>query len=101
MSVRNILVQLVALLGIAISFFLILLGAFAEPPRDIRQLAATLQIEGLVKALESYKADCGKYPSAREGLHGIVLDYGVKGWRGPYLDRLPADPWGQPYVYLL
>jgi general secretion pathway protein G len=24
----------------------------------------------------------------------------AKNWNGPYLDDVPKDPWGQPYVYV-
>ena len=23
----------------------------------------------------------------------------AKNWHGPYLDKLPEDPWGNPYIY--
>ncbi|MFI5384551.1 MAG: type II secretion system protein GspG [Fimbriimonadales bacterium] len=23
----------------------------------------------------------------------------MNSWNGPYLEQLPADPWGRPYVY--
>jgi hypothetical protein len=61
----------------------------------------TRDAETLAKAVERYKTDCGAYPPASQGFSGLVLDYGVKGWRGSYLKGLPVDPWRRPYIYLL
>jgi hypothetical protein len=62
---------------------------------------STRDVQALTKAVERYKADCGEYPTASQGLNALVLDYGVSGWRGPYLKDLPVDPWQRPYEYLL
>jgi general secretion pathway protein G len=97
------LLQLIAGLGLVISLCLIVLGVFAEPPRDhnqVRYMLGTLQVEALAKAVERYKEDCGEYPDVRDGFNGLILDPGVEGWRGPYLKEVPLDPWHRPYVYL-
>ena len=40
---------------------------------------------------------------ARFPLSGVVVSnaIGAAGWRGPYLDRVPIDPWGRAYLALL
>ena len=51
---------------------------------------ARAQIDALEKALDQYRLDKRRYPSAEEGLAAIQ----------PYLKKtLPNDPWGHPYVY--
>jgi len=51
---------------------------------------ARAQIDALEKALDTYRLDNRRYPSAEEGLAAI----------GPYLKKaVPNDPWGRPYVY--
>jgi len=51
---------------------------------------ARAQIDALEKALDTYRLDQRRYPSAEEGLAAI----------GPYLKKaVPNDPWGRPYVY--
>lgn len=76
-------------------------------PRVLGQLGgaksktAAVQISDLESAVEMYKLDVGRFPSAQEGLQALVTNPGsVSGWNGPYLRRgLPLDPWGNPYRY--
>ncbi len=50
--------------------------------------------------LASYRMDTGNYPSAGEGLQALVQKPSAnEDWRGPYLDDIPKDPWGNPYQY--
>jgi type II secretion system protein G len=99
------LLQLVRGLGLMISPFVIFVGFFGEPPIDfnrVRYMVGSLQVEALAKAVESYRADCGEYPSARDGLDALVLDRGTVGWHGPYLQHVEQvlhDPWGHSYIY--
>ena len=67
-----------------------------------RTKTAKVQIESLSTSLELFKLDTGRYPNAREGLNALVQrPSGVNSWNGPYLktERVPLDPWGQPYIY--
>ncbi|WP_052699343.1 type II secretion system major pseudopilin GspG [Hyphomicrobium sp. 99] len=67
-----------------------------------RTKTAKVQIESLSTSLELFKLDTGRYPNAREGLNALVQQPSdIKTWNGPYLktDRVPLDPWGQPYLY--
>ena len=62
---------------------------------------ARAQIESLEKALDQYRLDMRRYPSAEEGLEALVVKPTSAGsWSGPYLKKaVPQDPWGRPYVY--
>ena len=64
---------------------------------------AGVQINDLQKALDIYKLDVGRYPTAEEGLEALSKQPGnVRGWNGPYLQGgVPADPWNNPYRYSL
>lgn len=67
-----------------------------------RTKTAKVQIASLSTSLELFKLDTGRYPDAREGLNALVQrPSGINAWNGPYLktDRVPLDPWGQPYIY--
>jgi general secretion pathway protein G len=67
-----------------------------------RTKTAKVQIESLSTSLELFKLDVGRYPNEREGLGALVARPGnVATWNGPYLqkDKVPADPWGNPYSY--
>ena len=62
---------------------------------------AKAQIESLEKALDQYRLDMRRYPTAEEGLGALVARPATEAaWSGPYLKKaVPADPWGRPYMY--
>ena len=66
-----------------------------------RLVAAESDINsGIKSALGAYKIDTGIYPNGSNGLAELVQNISsVTNWHGPYLDRMPADPWGNPYIY--
>lgn len=68
---------------------------------DAKRAKAASDIASLGKALSQFRLDCGRYPTAEEGLEALLAQPGeVTGWRGPYIERaVPPDPWGNPYVY--
>lgn len=60
-------------------------------------------VENALKApLLKYRVDVGHYPTNQEGGLKALLNapagVGDK-WRGPYVEKLPEDPWGNPYQY--
>jgi general secretion pathway protein G len=60
--------------------------------------AAMSQISSLETALDSYRLDMNQYPDSLSEL--MENDSGSASWNGPYLRReVPADPWGNEYVY--
>lgn len=63
---------------------------------------ARAQIVAFEKALQQFRVDVGRYPSTEQGLQALLSKPANLGkWDGPYLEKtLPADPWGQPYVYV-
>jgi general secretion pathway protein G len=62
---------------------------------------AKAQLEGLSKAMDTFRIDVGRYPSVEEGLRALMVKPdSANGWNGPYLKKdVPLDPWGHPYVY--
>ena len=70
---------------------------------DARVTAARTDVNNLMQALKLYKLDNQRYPSADQGLEALVrrpeAGAPAPNWK-PYLDKLPADPWGRPYQYL-
>lgn len=47
-------------------------------------------------AVKLFKLNTYRYP---ENLEELVFDTGIEGWRGPYFDNAPLDPWKRPYIY--
>ena len=88
--------------GIVLSGLFLLLFALGDGPTDpqrVRVYAARHQLRSILTALRAYRADCGGFPSVRQGLPVLVSAPGLACWHGPYLQVLPADPWGRPYHY--
>lgn len=73
---------------------------FSQVGRSEIQVAKA-QIESLEKAMDQYRLDMRRYPTAEEGLDALVAKPGnAQNWSGPYLKKsVPNDPWGRPYVY--
>jgi general secretion pathway protein G len=70
---------------------------------DARVSAARVDVNNLVQALKLYRLDNQRYPTAEQGLTALVQrpdkPPAPTNWKA-YIDKLPNDPWGQPYVYL-
>ena len=63
-----------------------------------RVTAAIADINGGIKsALGQYEVDNGFFPRSMQDL--LTQPSNAKNWHGPYLDKAPIDPWGNPYVY--
>lgn len=73
---------------------------FSHIERSERSLAKT-QIEALGKALDTFRIDLGRYPTAEEGLNALMTKPAQSdNWRGPYMQKaVPLDPWRTPYAY--
>jgi general secretion pathway protein G len=70
---------------------------------DARVTAAKTDVANLMQALKLYRLDNQRYPTAEQGLQALLVKPTTTpipaNWKN-YLDKLPQDPWGQPYVYL-
>lgn len=63
--------------------------------------SARVQAKNIVAALNLFKLDASRYPTAEEGLQALVKPpANVPSWNGPYLPEQTAliDPWGRPYL---
>jgi general secretion pathway protein G len=74
-------------------------------PDDARAMAATQDIASVVQALKLYRLDNIRYPTTEQGLQALVTKPAIEpipgNWKaGGYLEKLPKDPWGNPYLYL-
>jgi general secretion pathway protein G len=61
------------------------------------------QFHAFGQALDQYRLDTGHYPTSEEGLNALMQKpTNETKWDGPYLKKVvPADPWGNPYIYKL
>lgn len=72
---------------------------------DAQIVKAQHDIQALSNALNLYKLDNYNYPSTDQGLDALVKqpsgEPAAKNWRkGGYVERVPKDPWGNPYQFL-
>ncbi|AZP10796.1 type II secretion system major pseudopilin GspG [Undibacterium parvum] len=72
---------------------------------DARIVAAKQDISTMMSALKLYKLDNMHFPSTEQGLQALIAKPtagpSANGWKtGGYIDKLPKDPWGNPYQYL-
>jgi len=65
--------------------------------------AARSEISTIENAMKFYRLDNFAYPTTEQGIEALVNkpnDPSIKNWNpGGYLERIPSDPWGNPYVY--
>ena len=70
---------------------------------DARVTTARTDVNNIVQALKLYRLDNQRYPTSEQGLRALVAKPSTgpvpPNWR-PYLDKLPNDPWNNPYQYL-
>ena len=64
-----------------------------------RQNAVKTEVATIMKALETYRIDQGRYPTEDEGLE--ILREATDTWPEGFLSKLPVDPWKNPYLYFI
>lgn len=74
-------------------------------PDEARIIAAKQDIASLMQALKLYRLDNQRYPTTEQGLQALVVKPTTGpipvNWKaGGYVERLPKDPWRNPYQYL-
>ena len=87
-----------------------ILGALVVPKLlgrtgESRVTAAKVDIATMMQALKLYKLDNQRYPTTEQGLNALIAKPttgpAANGWKdGGYIEKLPKDPWGNPYQYL-
>tara|TARA_R110000823_G_scaffold91174_6_gene201170 strand:+ start:14770 stop:15204 length:435 start_codon:yes stop_codon:yes gene_type:complete len=100
-SLVEILVVLV-IMGLLIS---IVAPTVLNQADEARVSKAKADFKNIETALKMYKLDNYVYPTTEQGLQALVepssLDPEPRNFReGGYLEELPIDPWGRPYLYL-
>lgn len=76
-----------------------------DEPDRAKITRAKQDVQALVTALNMYKLDNHVYPSTEQGLEALVRPPSgqppAPNYKsGGYIQRLPEDPWGNPYQYL-
>lgn len=91
----------VVILGILAA---IVVPRIMDRPDVARVTKARQDIRAVEGALKLYRLDNFRYPTTEQGIEALVEKPTSQpeppNWKpGGYLDRLPKDPWGEPYHY--
>ena len=68
-----------------------------------KRVKAQADISQLKSALDRYYLDAGSYPTTEQGLAALIAAPSAGNdppdWAGPYIEKIPPDPWGHQYFY--
>jgi general secretion pathway protein G len=95
------LMLVVIIIGILVSMVVPRLVGRSEQARIAASLADINA--NIATALDMYELDNGQFPSTEQGLQALVTKPDFvpvpAHWNGPYLKKIPLDPWQRPYEY--
>lgn len=99
------LLELMVVVVILSILALVIVPRVIDRPDQARAARAQSDIAAVSSAVALYRLDNFRYPTTEQGLEALVTrptsDPVPANWStGGYMDRLPVDPWGQPYQYL-
>ncbi|WP_390915542.1 type II secretion system major pseudopilin GspG [Pseudosulfitobacter sp. SM2401] len=99
------LLELMVVVVILSILALVIVPRVIDRPDQARAARAQSDIAAVASAVQLYRLDNFRYPTTEQGLAALVTrpntDPAPANWANAgYMDRLPVDPWGQPYQYL-
>ena len=96
------LIELLVVLAIIGALAALIVPNVLDRLEEARVTTARADVTSLMQQLKLYKLDNQRYPTAEQGLDALLH----KPTSGPippnwhaYLDKLPVDPWRNPYQY--
>ncbi len=99
------LLELMVVVVILSILALVIVPRVIDRPDQARAARAQSDLAAIASAVNLYRLDNFRYPTTEQGLQALVTrpatdpvppNYATNG----YMDRLPSDPWGQPYQYI-
>ncbi|MBY5974325.1 type II secretion system major pseudopilin GspG [Ferrimonas balearica] len=99
------LLELMVVVVIMSILALVIAPRVIDRPDQARAARVQSDLSVLKSAVELYRLDNFVYPSTEQGLEALVRrptqPPEPENWASAgYIDRLPQDPWGRPYLYL-
>lgn len=90
-----IVIALIAIIGT------LLIGRIGNLFGGAQEDVAKQFVENSLKApLLKFRIDTGSYPTTEQGISALLEKPGDSSkWKGPYIERIPTDPWGEEYQY--
>ena len=96
------LVEILIVIAIIATLATVAIGNLGGIFSGQQEKAASIFVSNTAKLVfTSYKLDVGSYPTTEQGIEALIKSpAGKEGkWKGPYIDTIPEDPWGNPYHY--
>lgn len=98
------LVEMIVVLAIIALIAAIIVPNVIGRPDQARVTVAQSDLRSISAALKMYRLDNGDYPSTAQGLQALVTkpsgEPAPTNWNASgYLESVPVDPWGHPYLY--
>jgi general secretion pathway protein G len=99
------LLELMVVVVILSILALVIVPRVIDRPDQARTARAQSDIAAIASAVQLYRLDNFRYPTTEQGLKALVTrpstDPAPQNWASNgYMDRVPVDPWGQPYQFL-
>ena len=77
---------------------------FLKRGEEAKITTTQVQIKNIEQALKMYKLDNSFYPTTDQGLEALVKkpesEPEPRNWKGPYMDEIPKDAWGNKFLYI-
>lgn len=77
---------------------------FLKRGEEAKVTTTQVQMKNIEQALKLYKLHNNFYPTTEQGLKALVekpeTEPVPKNWKGPYLDQVPKDAWGNEFIYV-
>jgi len=77
---------------------------FLKRGEEAKITTTKVQMKNIEQALKLYKLHNSIYPTTEQGLKALVekpeTEPTPKNWKGPYMDEIPKDAWGNNFIYV-
>ena len=97
------LIELMIVIGIIALLATIVVQNLRPSFDKAKRVKAQADIAQIKSGLDRYYLDAGSYPTTDQGLPSLSAAPSggnvPHDWQGPYLEKIPPDPWGNAYFY--
>ena len=97
------LIELLIVIAIAVIITGALVPLFSVTKQDAKFARAMSELEAVRTAATSLHYDTGEWPHFPFPALDLSdnSNRNLADWQGPYLEYIPNDPWGEPYLWYL
>jgi general secretion pathway protein G len=91
------LIELLLVMVILAILAAVIVPKFTGRTEQAKQSRALQDITNLKAQLNTFEVDTGSFPASLDQLRENSAN--TANWHGPYIDKLPQDPWSHDYIY--